>query len=51
MKKLALLAILILTLVPPASRVVDPPECLGICIFDGAVPLEQTLPPDDQGGS
>ena len=30
--------------------VVDPPQCLGICLFDGSVPVEQIVP-DDEGGS
>jgi hypothetical protein len=39
MKKLALVVLIILILVPPHSRVVDPPGCLGICL-DGASPEE-----------
>ena len=37
------LIILILLLLPPRSRVVDPPECLGICLFDGSTPVEQIV--------
>jgi hypothetical protein len=40
MAKLALVLVLvILVLIPPHSRVVDPPGCLGICL-DGASPEE-----------
>ena len=44
------LILIILLLLPPKSRVVDPPQCLGICLFDGSVPVEQIVP-DDEGGS
>lgn len=52
MEKLAfVLVLVVLILIPPHSRVVDPEQCLGICLFDGNAPIEQTLPPDDDGGS
>jgi hypothetical protein len=51
MIKLAfVLVLIILILVPPHSRVVDPPQCLGICLFDGSTPVE-TILPDQDGGS
>jgi hypothetical protein len=51
MLKLAfVLVLVILVLIPPHSRVVDPPQCLGICLFDGSTPIE-TIIPDDGGGS
>jgi hypothetical protein len=35
MGKLAfLIVLLILITIPPISRVVDPPACLGMCMFD-----------------
>jgi len=41
------LVIIILVVVPPRSRVVEPSKCLGyisgMCLDDGAVPEEQTL--------
>jgi hypothetical protein len=49
MKKFAfILVLVILILIPPHSRVVDPPQCLGICLFDGSTPVETILP--DTGG-
>jgi hypothetical protein len=51
MKELAfVLVLVILILIPPHSRVVDPPQCLGICLFDGSAPVEQIVP-DTGGGS
>lgn len=47
MRKLAgMVIVIVLALVHP-HKVFDPPLCIGMCLFDGAVPVEQTLPPDD----
>jgi hypothetical protein len=55
MKKLAfILVLVILILIPPHSRVVES-QCAGyisgMCLPHGAVPVEQSLTPDDEGGS
>jgi hypothetical protein len=51
MKELAfVLVLVVLILIPPHSRVVDPPQCLGICLFDGSTPIE-TILHDQDGGS
>ena len=42
------LVIIILVLLPPRSRVVDPPRCIGICIEENA-PAEQVIVPDTDG--
>jgi hypothetical protein len=39
MKKLALVVLIILVLIPPHSRVTDPLACIGICM-DAAAPAE-----------
>jgi hypothetical protein len=46
------LVLLILLLLPPRSRVVDPSKCVGyisgMCLSDDVVPIEQIVP--DTGG-
>jgi hypothetical protein len=49
MGKLALVVILILLLIPPHSRVIDPEQCLGICLFDGSTPVEHIVSDDGRG--
>jgi hypothetical protein len=49
-----ILVLVILILIPPKSRVVES-QCAGyisgMCLPNGAVPIEQTLTPDTDGGS
>ena len=41
-----ILVLIILVLIPPHSRVVDPPICLGVCL-DGPPPDEILVPTSD----
>jgi len=44
-KAFAAIIILVLCFVHP-HKVFDPEECIGICLFDGTIPAEQTITPD-----
>ena len=43
-----LIVLLLLVLIPPHSRVVDPPLCIGMCL-DGAAPDEIIVPNSASG--